>query len=87
MDPFCYLCLVSVILSYLFIAAFWTPPGKSLTSWLSCVMLSCVLSFSHVVSWVRYRTWVYRFLFFAIFLTLNQLIAQERQSKIYMGED
>ena len=48
MDPFCYLCFVSVILSYLFIAAFWSPPGKRLTSLLSCVMLSCVLSLSHV---------------------------------------
>ena len=27
--------------------------GKGLTSWLSFVMFNCVLSLSHVVSWVR----------------------------------
>ena len=34
---FCYLCFVSVMLSYLFIAALWSPAGKGLTSWLSCM--------------------------------------------------
>ena len=33
-------------------------------------VLSCVLSLSHVVSWVRCGTWLYRFLIFAFFLTL-----------------
>ena len=42
MDHLCYLCLVFVILSYLFIAALWSPTGKGLTSWLSFVMLNCV---------------------------------------------
>ena len=38
-DPFCYLCFVcvSAILSYIFLAAFWSPAGKGLTSWLSCM--------------------------------------------------
>ena len=38
-DPFCYLCFVFVfvILSCLFPAALWSPAGKGLTSWLSCV--------------------------------------------------
>ena len=35
MVPFCYLCFVSVMLSYLFIAAMWSPAGKGL-----CVMFS-----------------------------------------------
>ena len=34
MDHLCYLCLVFVILSRLFIAALWSPEGKGLTSWL-----------------------------------------------------
>ena len=33
----CYLCLVSVVLSHLLIAALWSLAGKGLTSWLSCV--------------------------------------------------
>ena len=39
MDPFCYLCWVSVSLSCLFIAALWSPAGKGLTL---CVMFYCV---------------------------------------------
>ena len=31
MDHLCYFCLVFVILSRLFIAAFWSPAGKGLT--------------------------------------------------------
>ena len=42
MDHLCYLCLVFVMLSRLFIAALWSPAGKGLTSWLSFVMFSCV---------------------------------------------
>ena len=38
----CYLCLVFVTLSRLFIAAVWSPAGKGLTSWLLFVMLNCV---------------------------------------------
>ena len=34
-DPFCYLCFVSAMLSCLFIAAVQSPAGKGLTSWLS----------------------------------------------------
>ena len=36
-DPFCYLCFVSDMLSCLFIEALWSPIGKRLTSWLSCM--------------------------------------------------
>ena len=41
MDHLCYLCLVCVMLSRLFIAALWSPAGKGLTSWLLFVMSNC----------------------------------------------
>ena len=41
MDHLCYLCLVFVMLSRLFIAALWSPAGKGLTSWLLFVMSNC----------------------------------------------
>ena len=41
-DHLCYLCLVFVTLSCLFIVALWSPAGKGLTSWLSSVMFNCV---------------------------------------------
>ena len=39
MDHLCYLCVVFVMLSHLFIAALWSPAGKGLTLF---VMLNCV---------------------------------------------
>ena len=42
MDHLCYLCLVFVMLSRLFVAALWSPAGEGLTSWLSFVMFNCV---------------------------------------------
>ena len=42
MDHLCYLCLVFVMLSRLFIAALWSPAGKGLTCLLSFVMFNCV---------------------------------------------
>ena len=42
MDHLCYLCLVFVMLSYMFIAVLWSPAGKRLTSWLLFVMFNCV---------------------------------------------
>ena len=42
MDHLCYLCLVFVMLSRLFIAALWSPAGKGLTSWILFVMFNCV---------------------------------------------
>ena len=45
MDHFCCLCFVFVMLSCLLIAALWSPAGKGLASWLSCVWcFSCILS-------------------------------------------
>ena len=43
MDHLCYFCIVFVILSRLLIAALWSPAGKGLTSWLSFVVLNCVV--------------------------------------------
>ena len=40
-DQLCYLSLVFVMLSRLFIAALWSPAGKGLTSWLLFVMSNC----------------------------------------------
>ena len=49
MDHFCYLCFVFVSLSCLFVAALWTPAGKGLTSWLSCVW--CFVVFLWLPMW------------------------------------
>ena len=49
MDLFCVfsvLCLLSLC-ACLFYYALWSPAGKGLTSWLSFVVLSVSLSFSH----------------------------------------
>ena len=45
MDQLCYLCLVFVMLSSLFIAALWALAGKGLTSWLLFVMTTRGVSF------------------------------------------
>ena len=55
-DHLCYLCFVFVMLSHQFIAALLSPAGKGLTSWLYFVIFNCVLSLSHVESWVRCGT-------------------------------
>ena len=55
MDHLCYLCLVFVMLSLMFIAVLLSPAGKGLTSRLLFVMFNCVFSLSHVF-WVRCGT-------------------------------
>ena len=50
-DHLCYLCLLFVMLSCLFIAALWSPEGKGLTYWLLFVMFIVILFLSHLVSW------------------------------------
>ena len=55
----CYLYLVFVILSRLFVSTLWSPVGKGLTSWLLFVMSNCdfvTFPCQIVVSWVRYGT-------------------------------
>ena len=49
MDHLCYLWLVFVMLSRLFIATLWSLAGKGLTSLLSFVMCNFILSLSPVV--------------------------------------
>ena len=53
MDHLCYLCLVFVMLSRLFVAALWSSEGKGLTSWLLFMMFIVILLLSHLVSWDR----------------------------------
>ena len=57
-DHLCYLCLVFVLFSRLFIAALWSPEGKGLTSWLLFVMYIVFLLLSYLVhvSWDRCGT-------------------------------
>ena len=43
MDHLCYFCIVFVMLSRLVIAVLWSPAEKGLTSWLSFVVLNCVI--------------------------------------------
>ena len=43
MDHLCYFCIVFVMFSRLLYAALWSPAGKGLTSWLSFVVLNCVI--------------------------------------------
>ena len=43
MDHLCYFCIVFVMLSRLLIAALLSPAGKGLTSWLSFMVLNCVV--------------------------------------------
>ena len=42
-NQLCYFYIVFVMLMRLFIAALWSPAGKWLTSWLSFVVLNCVI--------------------------------------------
>ena len=64
MENLCYLCLVFVMLSRLFVAALWSPEGKGLTSWLLFVMFKVIL-----VSRDGCGTSLYQFLILADFLT------------------
>ena len=49
MDPFCYLCFVSVMLSCLFLAILWSSSGKGLASWL--FVFDVFLCFCHFPTW------------------------------------
>ena len=54
----------------LLIDALWSHAGKGLTSWLSFVMYMCEVVTFPYVSCVRCGAWLYKFLIFALFLTL-----------------
>ena len=66
------LMLIFVMLFCLFLAAFWSPAGKGLTSWLSCVLcfLNMFLALFHMAFRIRCGTWLYRFLIFAFLSTI-----------------
>ena len=51
-DYLCLLCLAFHMLLCLFIAVFWSPTGKGLTSWLLLDMFIVFLLLSHMVFWV-----------------------------------
>ena len=74
MDHLCYLCFVFVILSRPFSAALWSPDGKGLTSWLLFVIFNC--AFVTFPCGILGQMWymIYRFLIFAVFLTLNTFV-------------
>ena len=55
-DYLCYLCLVSIMLSGLFIAALWSPEGKGLTTWPLFVMFIVITLLFHSVSCDRCGT-------------------------------
>ena len=57
----------------LFVDALWSPAGTGLTSRLSFVISNCDVVTFPLVSWVRCAAWLYRFLIFALFLTLLSL--------------
>ena len=71
MDHSWYFCLVLLCFhARLFVDALWSPGGKGLTSWLSFVMSYCDIASFPLVFLVRCSAWLYRFLIFALFLTL-----------------
>ena len=63
----CLLCLCA----RMFICTLWSPAGKGLNPWLSFVVSNYEFVTFPLVSWVRYGTWLYRFLIFAPLLILK----------------
>ena len=57
MDHFCYLCFAFDMLSSLLNAAFWSPAGIGLTSWLSCMW--CFVVFVTIACGVLGRVWYF----------------------------
>ena len=53
LDHLCYLCLVFVMPSRLFIASLWSPEGNGLISRLLFVMFIVILLLSRSVFWDR----------------------------------
>ena len=54
----------------LFIDVLWSSARKGLTSWLSLMMFNCEVNTFWLECWFRCGAWLYRFLIFALFLTL-----------------
>ena len=70
MDPFCYLCFVCYAVMFVHFSLVVTCWKRTHLLALLYVMYSCVLLLLRVVSWVRCGTGLYRFLIFAVFLTV-----------------
>ena len=69
MDHLCYLWLVFVMLSRLFITALWSPAGKGLNSWLLFVIFNCnFVTFPCGILGQVWYLW-YRVQIFVAFLT------------------
>ena len=88
MDLLCFfsvLCLLCLC-TRLFICALWSPAGKGLTSWLSFVMSYCEFVTFPLVSWVRYGTWLYRFLIFAPLLILWPSLWWQKEVYEFAGQ-
>ena len=72
-DHLCYFCFILLCFHVsLFVNALRSPAGKGLASWLSFVMSNCDVVAFPLVSLVGCSAWLYRFLIFALFLTLNK---------------
>ena len=85
MDHSCYFYLVLLCFyTRLFVDALWLPAGKRLTSWLSFVMSNCDVVIFPLVSRVRCGARLYRFLIFALFLTLMAQFILETIRSCYM---
>ena len=57
----------------------------ALTSWLSYFVSYCEFVTFPLVSWIRYGTWLYRFLIFAPLLTLLECKTEKRNSQREQG--
>ena len=59
---------------------------KGLTSWLTFVMSNFELVTFPLLYWVRCGTWLYRFLIFALILTLARILTEFTRKKVYSLE-
>ena len=66
----CLLCLCAR--QCIHVCALLSPAGKGLASWLLFVVYNCESVTFPLVSWVRWSTWLYRFLIFTPLLTLSR---------------
>ena len=84
MDHLCYLCLVFVMISRLFIAALWLPAAKGLTSWLLFVILNYV--FVTFPCGILGQVWYLIISFFDLSrrFTLNQLISCDKYNVTFV---
>ena len=65
-----YLFFLSCLLLCIVRVSLLVPCENGLTFWLSFVVYYCEFATFPLASWVRCGTWLYRFLFFALLLTL-----------------